>query len=308
MQRPVKLVVVVAVTAATTVLLAPAAAPVRHEIRMSGPPQAGARPFPDVRVRPEGAKPLETLAPRPVSVLVDGFYSWALLDRVTGRIAGSENIAATTSTESMIKVWIVSDHLRRHAEKRVRPGNAAFRLGRSAIRDSDDNATQVLYQAGDQGAGIRRMISICGLTDTTIHPGRWSRTQISARDAVRMGGCVADGRAAGAWTSWVLREMTLVRGSTAAKDQRARSGGGRWGIIDGLPAEVVERGVGIKNGWTAVGSTGKWHVNCLAIAEAWVLAVLMRYPIANSLRYGANVCKKVTTQLVAAPSDPAAVG
>jgi hypothetical protein len=240
-----------------------------------------------------------TLAARPVSVDVDGFYSWALLDRKSGKISGSKNLTATNSTESMIKVWIVSDYLRRVAAKGSRPSSERLRQASTAIRDSNDNSAQSLYEAGGGNSVIRRLISICDLDDTSVYSGWWSRTQISARDAVRMGACIADGRAAGPqWTSWVLNEMRLVRGSTAKSDQHATSGGGRWGIIDGLPKEIIARGVGIKNGWTAIGADGKWHVNCLAVGDTWVLAVLMRYPVKLGLPYGADVCKSVAEQLV----------
>jgi hypothetical protein len=237
------------------------------------------------------------LAPQPVSVKVDGFVSWALMDRKSGDITGSRNITATNSTESMVKVWLVGDYLRRLGGKQ--PSAERLKQASAAIRDSSDNAAQALYNAGGQNSVIRRMISICKLTETKLYSGWWSRTQISARDAVRLGACVADGRAAGAkWTPWLMSEMTKVRGTTAKKDQRLGSGGGRWGIIDGLPAAIVKQGVGIKNGWTPIWADGTWHINCLAVANDWVLAVLMRYPVKLGLNYGASVCKSVAQQLV----------
>ena len=94
---------------------------------------------------------------------------------------------------------------------------------------------------------IQRAIKICGLTDTkrgNVKPytGWWSFTRMSPRDAVRVGDCIADGKAAGPkWTKWVLDQMSKVRGTTAAKDQGNPSGGGRWGIIDGLPKSITAR-------------------------------------------------------------------
>ena len=62
--------------------------------------------------------PPPTLAAGPVSVSFQGeFFSWALLDRQTGTISGSPNMTATSSTESMIKAWIVSDYLRQLEDK-----------------------------------------------------------------------------------------------------------------------------------------------------------------------------------------------
>jgi hypothetical protein len=93
--------------------------------------------------------------------------------------------------------------------------------------------------------------------------------------------------------------MTNVWGSTATKDQQRKQGGGRWGIIDGLPAEIRAQGpVSIKNGWTLINADGQWHLNCLAITDKWVLAVLMRYPGKHGLDYGAQVCARTASQLV----------
>ena len=49
----------------------------------------------------------------------------------------------------------------------------------------------------------------------------------------------------------------------------------------------------IKNGWTAIGADGNWHLNCLAISDDWILTVMTRYPAHNGLQYGADVCAGV---------------
>src|SRR6266545_1366273 len=80
------------------------------------------------------------------------------------------------------------------------------------IRDSDNGAAEDIYQVNGSTASINRLISICGLTDSRATSGSWSKTYLSSRDAVRMGKCIADGRAAGGkWTSWLLTEMRNVR-------------------------------------------------------------------------------------------------
>jgi hypothetical protein len=228
------------------------------------------------------------------------FLAWALLDRRTGRISGSANAHETSTTESMIKVWIVADYLRRLGDQEP----PAHRLAQAsaAIRDSDDQAAESLFRAGGGTDVTRRMIEMCGLTDTrtSARPGLedwWSYTEMSPRDAVRMGDCIKNGTAAGPrWTDWVLDEMTKVRGTTAESDQPH---GGRWGIIDGLPEEVLDQGpIAIKNGWTPQSYDGKWHVNCLAVADDWVLAVMMRYPYERGLDYGAAVCAEVAGRLI----------
>jgi hypothetical protein len=272
-----------------------------------GTDAGGAAAAPDSRAADPRGGPDEpaapqtpTLAPGPVEVDIDGFLAWALLDRNTGEISGSRNYARTSTTQSMIKVWIVADFLRRTADRGAEPGDGDLDAARAAIRDSEDNATMSLYLRGGGDAVVARMIDICGLTETSIYPGWWSRTQISARDAVRLGDCVAGGAAAGPeWTDWVLAEMRKVRGSTKPADQPY---GGRWGIIDGLPEQLVDDGgVAIKNGWTRIGADNSWHLNCLAVGDSWVLAVLMRYPAERSLDYGAVRCAEVASQLVVPP-------
>jgi hypothetical protein len=223
-------------------------------------------------------------APASVTVSVDGFMSWALLERASGSIVGSPDMAGeTNSTESMIKAWIAADYLRRQGG--TAPTKARLGELSTMIRDSDDSAAEDIYQAGGADAVIQRMIKTCRLTDTDIFEGWWSRTQMSARDAVRMGQCIADGRAAGSrWTGWLLDEMRQVRGD------------GRFGVVDALPAGVAAR-TAIKNGWTEIGEDDSWHVNCLAIMDRYVVAVLLRYPTRLGLDYGAGVCGDVTRQL-----------
>src|SRR5262249_19760742 len=134
------------------------------------------------------------LAPGPVNVKVPDFLSWALLDQQTNAISGSANYASTTSsTESMIKAWISADYLRLLGN--ARPDNDRLTEISQMIRDSDDDAAEDIYNLDGQDAVVQRMISICNLTETSIFDGWWSRTQMSARDAVRLGACVADGRA-----------------------------------------------------------------------------------------------------------------
>jgi hypothetical protein len=250
------------------------------------------------------APPPPTLVAGPVSVRFEGkFFSWALLDRETGQIFGAKNMTATNSTESMIKVWIVSDYLRRLGNQQ--PPATRLQQATVAILDSNDDAAESLYNAGGRAAVIQRLIKMCGLTDTEIgempgYEGWWSFTQMSPRDAVRMGDCIKSGKAAGPkWTGWVLDEMSKVRGTTADKDQHLTYGGGRWGIIDGLPESITdEEQVSIKNGWTILNYDGNWHLNCLAVTDQWVLAVMMRYPAKQGLDYGASVCASVAGQLV----------
>jgi len=224
------------------------------------------------------------------------FLGWAMRDS-TGVLVG-EKTTSTSSTESMIKTWMVADYLRRAAEKGTTPSRSDLRRASEAIRWSDDDDTQVLYKANGGNASVMRMIEMCGLRDTKVYDNWWSRTQMSPRDAVTLGECIANGIAAGkTWTPWLLNEMRNVEGTTAATEQWATRGGGRWGIIDGVPASMAGT-VAIKNGWTSIGIDGNWHLSCLAIGDGWTMSVMMRYPSKLGLDYGAGVCRSVASQLL----------
>lgn len=147
--------------------------------------------------------PPPTLAAGPVSVSFQGeFFSWALLDRQTGTISGSPNMTATSSTESMIKAWIVSDYLRQLKDKE--PSAAMKEMARVAIVDSNDRAANKVHadaggsykpsNSSTPDAVIQRAITICGLTDTkrgNVKPytGYWSFTRMSP--ATRSGSVTA---------------------------------------------------------------------------------------------------------------------
>jgi hypothetical protein len=233
--------------------------------------------------------PSPTLAPllvQPASVSVDAdhFWSWALLDQRTNKIFGSENMAETSTTASMIKSWIAADFLRRNDEQNQTPSDARLHEVSIMIRDSDNDAATDLYDVVGQEASTRRAIDTCGLTDSAPGPTSWSDTTLSARDTVRLADCIDDGRAAGdQWTSWLLTEMKSVRGV------------GDFGIRKAFPASVAET-IAIKNGWV-VREDGNWHLSCLAIGDNWTMGVMMRYPASLGFTYGANLCRDIAGQL-----------
>lgn len=237
-----------------------------------------AEPTEDVLARSEPEGPTYRLVPPadPAALTIPdaGYSGWALLDRATGAISGSPNAETEANTvESMIKPWIVADYLRQLTEAGQTPPPEVLDELTLVIVDSNDPlAESYYYQAGADDT-VRRLIVMCGLSGTRIDPGLWWSTTMTPVDAVRYGECVADGRAAGPqWTPWLLDVMTQVRGSV---DQQISGTvqGGRWGIIDGLPPELAAE-VSIKNGYTEY--MDGWHVNCLAIHEDFVLAVMMR--------------------------------
>jgi hypothetical protein len=245
---------------------------------------AGAPVAPEPAADAAAGQPL--LRPRPVAFSSPGFQSWALLNTRNGAISGSDNPAATSDTVSMVKAWLAADYLRQAAQRHESPSAERLHELSIMIRDSDNQAAEDIYRRNGSTASIQRLIRMCRLTSSSAVPDRWSETRMSAPDAARMGACLADGWAAGPeWTTWVLNEMRHVRGD------------GRFGIITALPADVAAT-IAIKNGWLLRDETGLWHVNCLAIGDGWVLAVMLRYPGSLGFAHGGTVCRSVATQLM----------
>jgi hypothetical protein len=272
---------------------------------LSGTPLVSSSPEPPPPPPPPTLKSGPVTVPTPAPKL----FAWAFYDRRTDELTGSANSATTVNTtESMIKVWLVSDYLRSQGTKQ--PSKTALNYTSTAIRNSNDDSANWLYRQDGGKATIARLIKTCGLKNTKYSSQGWSYTTMTAQDAARMGLCVGDGRAAGPqWTEYVLEEMRHTQGTAAAKYQQERTGGGHWGIIDGLP-ENLQTEVSIKNGWTNIQADGLWHVNCLAIHADWVLAVQVRVPSNRALRQkdeagltnAASVCSSVAEQLTVTPT------
>jgi hypothetical protein len=242
-----------------------------------------AAPVPPVQaVVPAPAGTARTLRTAQVNLNVTGFWSWALIDRRTGTLSGSENAAARSDTASMVKTWIAADYLRRAG---AGVEDSKLRSLSQMIRDSDNAIANTFHGYNGGTPSINRMIRTCGLTESRpVASGSWSTTEVSARDGARLAVCLADGRAAGPkWTNWLLNEMRQVRGA------------GRFGIITAFPPDVAAR-VAVKNGWINR-NDGKWHIACLAVTDDWALSVLTQYPVAQGMAYGANICKQVAVQL-----------
>lgn len=216
----------------------------------------------------------------------DGLWmSWALVDTATGtgpgaRWTGSANAAAErTEAESAIKAWLAADTLRSATED----GRAVTAGERSAIRDairsSDDDAAERLYRAGGTEAMIGRLEPECGVEVSTSRRGWWSYTQLGARDAAGMLGCVREH--APEWPG----------GADLLADLAAIDADGRSGVAEMVPGTSSE-----KNGWTVHGDT--WNVNCVVAWEDRSLAVLTRFPAERGLDYGWGVCRDVATDVL----------
>ncbi|MGC4851971.1 hypothetical protein ACLQ24_00925 [Micromonospora sp. DT4] len=241
---------------------------------------------------PAPPSPSPSLAPLPfqakdLDLDIEGWYSWSVLDRRTGKIIGSKNMGETNTTASLIKSWIVADYLRRAAEAGQTPSDAKLADATLIIRDSDNTRAQQFYNSVGRDASIRRLISTCKLTDSSVAPDKgWSRTALSPRDTARLGNCIATGTAAGPkWTKWLLNEMKLVRGA------------GDFGIRKAFPA-AQQKQIAIKNGWIDRTEEQEMHINCLAIGDTWTMGVMVRYPIDLGYDYGMKNCQKITEALL----------
>ncbi|MBQ0992952.1 hypothetical protein KBX08_23025 [Micromonospora sp. H61] len=237
-------------------------------------------------------KPSPSLEPLPfvakdLDLNIEGWYAWSVLDRRTGKIIGSKNMDETSTTASMIKAWIVADYLRRAADAGQTPSDAKLADATRIIRDSDNTRAEQFYNLVDRDASIKRLISMCKLTDSSVAPDKgWSRTALSPRDTARMGNCIVTGTAAGPkWTKWLLNEMKQVRGA------------GDFGIRKAFPASEQKK-IAIKNGWIDRTREQEMHINCLAIGDTWTMGVMVKYPINMGYDYGMKNCQKITEALL----------
>jgi Beta-lactamase enzyme family len=219
----------------------------------------------------------------------DGWASFTLLDRSTGKRIGDSRWDQLTFTESTVKAWLAADLLATRA--RAGTGLTAYESMRmtAMIRESDDNAAAVIWRWLGADASIEDMIRTCALQDTKVYPGWWSKTEISARDLARLGDCIAPGKG---------KLLSPAAGAPLMALMRSVDPSNAFGIQQVYPAGAGVR-IAVKNGWTEHGTSAgtAWNVNCLGIwgtGNRWVLAVSTRYPVGDGLDYGAAVCRQVT--------------
>lgn len=243
---------------------------------------------------PEPPTPTQSLLSAPLPVLPSNVWaSWALHNRHTDTVTATGGNAGTSTTESMIKVAVAAQYLRELEAIPRTPDRHEKNMLSKMIRDSDNEAAETLYRRRGGDQMLQKVLAGCDLRASHTTPGWWSQTQMSAADAARLGSCIAAGRLASAeWATWILGEMRSVRGV------------GLFGIIEARPHDEQDRPLAIKNGWNL--RDDGWHVNCLAVADGWTLAVLTRYPAELGIRYGALLCRAVAAAV--APTPPVTAG
>jgi hypothetical protein len=245
--------------------------------------------------RPRPADPYKTVqvAAQKVTAGADGFASFTLVDRTNGKRIGDPRSTRVTFTESTVKAWLAADLLatRARAGAKLSPYETARMT--SMIRESDDNAAEVIWRWLGGDRAIQDMIDTCRLQDTKVYPDWWSKTEISSRDLARLGDCIVPGKG---------KFLSPAVGAPLLALMRSVDPTNAFGIQQANPAGRGVR-VAVKNGWTEHGSAdgSVWNVNCLGIwgsGNRWVLAVTTRYPATNGLGYGAGVCRQVTRALL----------
>ena len=201
---------------------------------------------------------------------------------------------ATSSTESMIKAWIVSDFLRRSADgepstalKQARPASRSGTVTTTRPARSTALAARTPSRRAATGPVIKRAISICGLTNTKrgnvpelrrllefhpdVRPGRRPARRLRRR---RQGGRPQVDHVG------AQRDDARCAAPPPPRTSSHQSGGGRWGIIDGLPESILAQApVSIKNGWTRCTTTATGTSTASPSPGTGCLAVMTRYPI-----------------------------
>lgn len=280
--RPRTVIAAVAVVLLIAVITAPLVATLAGQTER--PPPAATSTSPQPTTAPTAA-PAPAVPRRPLLFLnADTWVSWHLVD-VDDGIETSGGEPGQSITASVIKVGIAADFLSGLDTAHRDPTPHEADLLTRMIRDSNNAAASALYRARGGRAIIGRLVQACNLTSTTA-ASSWGATRTTSRDLATLGACIADGRVASpGWVAWLLEQMRNIHGA------------GRFGIITHRPTDRG-RPLAIKNGWLL--EDGRWHVNCLAIADWWTLAAMVRYPAGYGLAYGADVCAQLAA---AAPDD-----
>jgi hypothetical protein len=219
----------------------------------------------------------------------EGFLSWAYEDLSTGTVVGSANLFERTQAGPMLIAWFGADVLRRAAENGQEPTDASLADIEAMILEDDLGAAErVVASLAGTEESLTRLGTMCHLSELTPVAGSWQDTEISAQDAARLGGCLADGRAAGAqWTPWLLNVMRQVHSE--------------FGIREAFPSEEQAM-IAVANGVVLNPADGQWRANCLAVSQTWSLAVLQRYPASDDpnsdIAHVDAVCRQVVNQLI----------
>jgi len=246
---------------------------------------------PEEEETPEVAPmPLQSADISAASLGIEGFLSWAYEDVRDGTVVGSANLTEPTEAGPLLTAWFGADLLRRAAESGEEPTETVLADIEAMIRDEDRAAAdRVVAALDDVGSSLDRLRTMCHLSGLTPVADSWPDTTLSAQDAARLGGCLADGRAAGAeWTPWLLTVMRQVDGG---------------GIREAFPPGTRTM-IAVTNGVMLDQEDGQWRANCLAVHETWSLAILRRFPASDDPNADlANIeviCQRVAQELTRA--------
>ena len=198
-------------------------------------------------------------------------------------------MAATSSTESMIKAWIVADYLRQLGDKE--PPAALKKQASTAIRDSNDDAANGLRRRRLVQAPPAAAEPVIQRADQDLRADRHQARQLPLRRLVELHPDVPAGRGPARRLHRRRQgrrpEVDQVGAGRdeqgprhhAPRTSRPRPAAAAGASSTACPKTITAQGpVSIKNGWTPIDYDGNWHVNCLAVTDKWSLAVMLRYP------------------------------
>jgi beta-lactamase class A len=223
-----------------------------------------------------------------------GLTAVAVVDTLTGEFYANELARYPIRAASIIKVAILLAFLDR--AKSGDPGalTPAERADAEAmIRRSDNAATTRFWKRLGGETVIEFIGRSAGTRDTVLSPENrdwWGYTRTTAADMARLLAKVA-GHAVVSPSAcdYVMAEMRQVAPAQ------------RWGIPEGAPVPAL---VAVKNGWYPENDAEVWRVHSLGIAPVGgvpsraAIAILTRYPIAYTMRYGEEGCQAVARAIL----------
>ncbi len=164
----------------------------------------------------------------------------AVLDLATGQTATNDEGDTALRAASVAKLFTVVDVLTRRASGEVPTTAADDERIRQALSVSDDEAMNALWSRFDGPAGIRRVSTLLGLTETTppTDDSQWGEVETSARDVATLYGFVS--------TRLAPADRDLMISSLTAAPTTAADGFDQgYGLLD--PSR--RGGAAAKQGW-----------------------------------------------------------
>ena len=218
-----------------------------------------------------------------------GTAGFAVIDTVTGKVAGNDAGGVALRAASIVKV-IIGMRLFARAQEQKRGLSAAEKSDLSAmIRVSDNDAASRQWTSlgGPAVIGWIRRVTGVRSTQPPGNPESWGFTTTTARDM-----------------AVILHALVRAKGITAShrdallNEMRQVVPAQRWGV----DAAVQRSTPAIKNGWYPDTDVPVWRVHCTGIVDdgghpkRFVVVVTTRYPAELGMAYGQETCSGITAR------------